>query len=55
MPEDFNLSRELQEFAVLSLGMGLDNLKESGSLIPMVLSVRDNDFSVGVLATENCP
>jgi hypothetical protein len=53
MSEDFDLSRELQEFAVLSLGMGLDILKESGSLIPMVVSVKDNDSSLGVLATEN--
>lgn len=52
MSEVFDASRELQEFIVLSLGLGLDNLQESGSLIPMLVSVKDNDFSLGVLAVE---
>jgi hypothetical protein len=51
MPEDFDVSRELQEFIVLSLGLGLDNLQKSGSLMPMVVSVKDSDFSLGVLTT----
>jgi hypothetical protein len=53
MPEQFDLSRELQEFIVLTLGLGLENLKESGVLIPMIVSVKDNEYTLCVLAGDN--
>ena len=53
MAEDFDASRELRELIVQSLELGLDNLRESGSLIPMVVSVKDNDCSLCVLTSES--
>ena len=52
MADDFDASRELQKLIVQSLGLGLDSLRESGSLIPMVVSVKDNDCSLCVLTSE---
>ena len=48
----FDASRELQELIVRSLGMGLDNLEEERSLIPMLVSAGNDQYAIGVLAVD---
>ena len=49
---DIGLSAELQRFIILAIGMGLDSLRELGSLTPMVLSSRDGEITLGALAVD---
>lgn len=50
--DDFDASPELQEFIILSIGMGLDNLQKEHSLVPMLLSVENDQYALGALAVE---
>ena len=43
------LSQDLQQFIILALGVGIDNLRKQGSLIPMVLSLRGEEIDLSVL------
>ncbi|MBC7929226.1 MAG: hypothetical protein H7Z38_01555 [Rubrivivax sp.] len=49
---DIDLSAKLQQFILRAIGMGLDNLRKLGSLTPMMLSSRDDELNLGVLAVE---
>ena len=49
---NFDASPELQEFILLSIGMGLDNLQKEHSLVPMLLSVENDQYSIGALAVD---
>lgn len=50
--EDFELSDELQRFILLAIGLGLDNMKKSGSLIPMVLSAQGDEYGLAAITVE---
>jgi len=50
--DNFDGSPELQEFILLSIGMGLDNLQKEHSLVPMLLSVENDQYSMGALAVD---
>lgn len=50
--DNFDASPELQEFVILSIGMGLDNLQKEGSLIPMLVSVQKDEYALAVLVVE---
>jgi hypothetical protein len=50
--DNFDASPELQEFILLSIGMGLDNLQQEHSLLPMLLSVENDQYSMGALAVD---
>jgi len=50
--DDFDASPELQEFIVLSIGMGLDNLQRQHSLVPMLVSVEHDQYAIGALAVD---
>lgn len=50
--DDFDASAELQEFIVLSIGMGLDNLETEHSLIPMLVNVENDQYAISVLAVD---
>lgn len=51
--DNFDASPELEDFINLSIGMSLDNLRKQGSLIPMVVSVQNNEFALGALAVDS--
>lgn len=44
---------ELREFLFLCLGLGLNNLQSEGSLVPMIVTVRNNQFSLCALAVDS--
>jgi hypothetical protein len=46
------LSQDLQQFIILALGIGIDNLRKQGSLIPMVLTLRGEEIDLSVLAVD---
>jgi hypothetical protein len=50
--DDFDASPELQEFIIFSIGMGLDNLAKEHSLIPMLVSVDNNQYVLGALVVD---
>ena len=50
--DDFDASPELQEFIILSIGMGLDNLQKEHSLVPMLVSVENDQYAIGALAVD---
>src|SRR4029453_6805457 len=50
--DNFDASPELQEFILLSIGMGLDNVQKEHSLVPMLLSVENDQYSMGALAVD---
>ena len=43
------VSQDLQQFIILALGVGIDNLRKQGSLIPMVLSLRGEEIALSVI------
>ena len=49
---EFDASPELQEFIVLSIGMGLDNLQREHTLVPMLISVENDQYALGALAVD---
>ena len=49
---EFDASPELQEFIILNIGMGLDNLEKEHSLIPMLVSVGNDQGTICVLAVD---
>jgi hypothetical protein len=49
---DFGLSDELQRFILIAVGMGLDNLQKLGSLMPMILSARGDEYGLCALAVD---
>jgi hypothetical protein len=50
--DNFDASTELREFIILSIGMGLDNLQKELSLVPMLLSVENDQYALGALAVD---
>ena len=50
--EHFDASPELQEFIVLSIGMGLENLQKEHSLVPMLLSLENDQYALGALSAD---
>ena len=50
MERDFDASEELKELILLASGMGLGNLQEQGSLLPMLISVKDSEYALVVIA-----
>ena len=47
--DNFDASPELQEFILLSIEMGLDNLQKEHYLVPLLLSVENGQYSIGAL------
>lgn len=45
----WELNQDLQQFIILALGVGIDNLRKQGSLIPMVLSLRGEEIDLSVI------
>ena len=52
MERDFDASVELKELILLASGMGLGNLQEQGSLLPMLISVKDSEYALVVIAED---
>ena len=49
---DFDASSSLQRLIMVASGMGLDNLREQGSLIPMLISAKKDEYELCVIATD---
>jgi hypothetical protein len=49
---DFDASSDLEELILLASSMGLENLQEHGSLLPMLISVKDSEYALVVIAEE---
>jgi hypothetical protein len=49
---DSDASLELEELILLATGMGLGNLQEQGSLLPMLISVKDSEYALVVIAED---
>jgi hypothetical protein len=49
---EFAGSPEFEQFILLAIGMGLDNLQSEGSLIPMIVSNNNGEYSLCVLTAE---
>src|SRR5262245_49124870 len=49
---DFDASPELEQFITLSLGIGLDNLQKERSLVPMLVSVANDEYAIGALSVN---
>jgi len=49
---DFDASSELKELILLASGMGLENLQEQGSLLPMLITVKDSEYTLVVIAED---
>ena len=50
--DEFDASPELQEFIILCIGMGLHNLEEEHSLMPMLVSVENDQYAICALAVD---
>lgn len=49
---EFDASPELQEFIILSIGMGLNNLENEHSLVPMLVTVENDQYAICALAVD---
>jgi hypothetical protein len=48
----FAASTEFNQFIVLAISLGLNNLQQEGSLIPMIVSANNGEYTLCALAVE---
>ena len=48
----FAVSTEFKQFIVLAISLGLNNLQQEGSLIPMIVSANNGEYTLCALAVE---
>ena len=49
----FDASPEFTQFILLAISLGLNNLKEDGIFIPMIVSANNGEYTMCVLAVED--
>src|SRR5690242_15738665 len=54
MSNEFGLagSSEFKQFILLAISLGLNNLRQEGSLIPMIVSANNGEYTLCALAVE---